>query len=361
MMMLIPCLIALLFIHSIVAEITITYLPYEGLPSIFENQLPLAQQTHELVMVEDIVLVSQLSNSVLVKVRVDENGVAQHVESFQIANPNSNLHGLALSTYYPGCVWLTLEADNKLVLIDPMVASAADVPEVIKEIDVPEPGGGPHYIGEYDTNLWVSLKEGSAVLRINHENPFDYNIYQGVSHPIFVAQHPFNEMFYSSEDDSSKIMKINPETGETIQLEVDASAGTTPVGMISGPNGIWFTLLGSKTAGTGTFGFIDQDDKIVYHKLKSPLGKDAALLHLKFDVDYETNYKLYLLSSSIINPMALDMVIIVTFDWQWTTIMDEEVILIPTQQCKAHRLLPTESNVFVTELTTSKLLTLYKF
>ncbi|CAG8760886.1 3341_t:CDS:1, partial [Gigaspora rosea] len=107
-----------------------------------------------------------------------------------------------------------------------------------------------------------------------------------------------------------------------------------------------------------TFGFIDKNDKIVYHKLTSPLGKDAALLHLNFDVAYKTNHKLYLLSSSIINPNALDMVIKVTFDKHWTTIKDEEVVVIPTQQCAAHRLLTTEFNVFATELSSSKLLTL---
>ncbi|CAG8624826.1 32502_t:CDS:1 [Gigaspora margarita] len=360
--MLIPYLIALLFIHSIVAKVTIKPVNSAGLPSnqyIVENQLPLSNQTHELVKVEDIILVSQMSNSVLVKVQVDKYGVAQQVAGFQIANPNSSLHGLALSTKNPGMVWLTLEADNKLVLIDPVVASVTDAPKVIKEINVPKPGNGPHYIGEYETDLWVSLKESYHVLRINYENPKDYNLYQGVVHPIFVAQHPINKMFYSSEDDSSKIMKINPATGETTQINVNASAGTTPVGMISGPKGIWFALLGSKTAGTGTFGFINQDDKIVYHKLTSPLGKDAALLHLAFDVTYKTNHNLYLLSSSIINPSASDMIIKVTFDKHWTTIKDEKVIVFPTQQCQSHRLLPTQFNVFATELSSSKLLTLF--
>ncbi|CAG8699526.1 713_t:CDS:1, partial [Cetraspora pellucida] len=244
MMLLIPCLIALLFIHSIVSEVIITPVPSTGLPPnqyivenqltfseqtqklvkvedivlvsqlatpvpsaglppnkyIVENQLPFSEQTHELVKVKDIVLVSQLANSVLVKVQVDEHGVAQQVASFQVATPNSNMHGLALSTKYAGMVWLTLEAGNKLLLIDPMVASVTDAPKVIKEINVPPNGKGPHYIGEYGTDLWVSLKESHDVLRINYENPTDYKIYKGLSHPIFVAQHPINKMFYSSED-----------------------------------------------------------------------------------------------------------------------------------------------------------------
>ncbi|CAG8774440.1 14813_t:CDS:1, partial [Cetraspora pellucida] len=68
---------------------------------------------------------------------------------------------------------------------------------------------------------------------------------------------------------------------------------------------------------------------------------------------------LYLLSSSITNEEALNMVIKVTFDEQWTTIKKEEITIIPTPQCKAHRLLLTESNVFATELNSSKLLTLF--
>ncbi|CAG8824389.1 7026_t:CDS:1, partial [Gigaspora rosea] len=99
------------------------------LPYIYENQLPLAQQTHEMVKVDNIVLISQLSNSVFVKVQVNEHGFAEEVAGFQIANPNANLHGLANSTCYPGWVWLTLEADNKLVLIDPKVKSVTEAPE----------------------------------------------------------------------------------------------------------------------------------------------------------------------------------------------------------------------------------------
>ncbi|CAG8567112.1 20091_t:CDS:2, partial [Gigaspora rosea] len=341
--------------------VTITPSPAD-LPSnryFVENQLPIADQTHELVKVKDIVLISQLSNSVLVKVQVDKYGVAQQVAGFQVANPNSNLHGLGLSTKYPGMVWLTLEGDHKLVLIDPMTDSVTDAPKVIKEIDVPPNGKGPHYIGEYEDNLWVSLKGSDEVLRINYENPNDFKLYKGEKTPIFVAQHPINKMFYSSQDKVSKIMKINPANNQILQYNVDTSKGTTPVGLISGPKGVWFALLGSDKAGTGTFGFIDKDDKIFYHKLKTPLGKDAALLHLAFDVAYGINHQMYLLSSSIINSNALDMIIKVTFDEQWTTIKNEEVIMIPTQQCKAHRLLPTEFNIFATELTASKLLTLF--
>jgi len=44
------------------------------------------------------------------------------------------------------------------------------------------------------------------------------------------------------------------------------------------------------------------------------------------------------------------VIIRVTFDDEYTKILGEEVAVLPTQQCKAHRLLPLDSSVFTTEL-----------
>ncbi|KAF9344881.1 hypothetical protein BGX26_003797 [Mortierella sp. AD094] len=357
----------LLLIQSVFAVVPIAVAPAPSghVPSRFliENILPQADQTHEVLKVpnSNVVLISQMSNSVLVKAQVDNVGVITQLVAFRIGlNASSALHGLANSNVFPGKVWLTLQKENKLVLIDPNVGSIEGAPEVLKEILVPSPGNGPHYIGEYGNELWVSLQDSNDVLRINHVNPSDYSIYKGLPHPIFVAQHPINNLFYSGQDNSSSIMKIEPKTGTVTQIPISAGAGQTPVGMVSGPQGIWFTLLGSATQGTGTFGHIDADDTITYHKFQSPLGKDAALLHLAFSVNPTTDYTLWLLSSSIVNNNALDMVIIVTFDSQWKTIQNEEYIVIPTQQSKVHRIVVNPSYVFVTELASSKLLTTYR-
>ncbi|KAF9342953.1 hypothetical protein BGX26_006520 [Mortierella sp. AD094] len=358
-------LIPLLFllIQSVFATVTIAPAPSEHSPShhVVENQLPLADQTHEVVKVpnSNMVLISQMSNSVLVKALVDNAGIIQQLQAFQIEQNSSALHGLANSQAFPGKVWLTLQKENKLVLIDPRIDSIEGVPEVLKEISVPAPGNGPHYIGEYGDELWVSLQDSSDVLRISHVNSSDYNIYHGVPRPVFVAQHPINKMFYTGQDNSNAIMKIEPNTGNTTQFNISADIGQTPVGLISGPQGIWFTLLGNQTQGTGTIGHIDANDTITYHKLQSPLGKDAALLHLAFDLDATNNYTLWLLSSSIGNDSALNMIIKVIFDAQWQTIQGEEILVIPTQQSKAHRIVLTPTNVFATELASSKLLSYY--
>ncbi|KAG0197366.1 hypothetical protein BGX28_009132 [Mortierella sp. GBA30] len=352
-----------LFIQSVYAAVSVTPTAAERAPSryVIENQLPLADQTHEVVKVpnSNVVLISQMSNSVLVKATVNAEGAVQNLGAFQMGQNTSALHGLSNSQVYPGKVWITLQKDNLLVLIDPRVQSVNDAPIVIKEIRVPAPGLGPHYIGEYGDELWCSLQDGSQVLRINHRNTSDYNVYPGLPRPIFVAQHPINKMFYTGEDNSASVMKIDPKTGNTTQFSIPAGAGQTPVGMISGPEGIWFTLLGNKTHGTGTVGHIGADDKITYHKLNSPLGKDAALLHLVFDLDAANNHALWLLSSSIINDNALDMVIKVTFDAQWKAIQSEDIVVMLTQRSKAHRIVLTPTNVFATQLSSSKLLSFY--
>ncbi|KAF9916323.1 hypothetical protein BX616_004050 [Lobosporangium transversale] len=356
-------LLLLLAVQSVFAEVPIKPVPSERLSShnFIENQLPIAEQTHEVINVPDtsFVLISQMSNSVLLKAQVDTHGAIQQLGAFEMENSTAALHGLAHSQRYPGKIWLTLQKANKLVLIDPKTDSAQTTPEVVQEIMVPTPGNGPHYVGEYGDELWVTLQDSSEVLRISHVNTSDYTIYTAQPRPIFIAQHPLNNMFYTGQDNSASIMKIDPTTGVTTQIAIPADAGKTPVGMITGPNGIWFTLLGDETSGTGTIGHIHADDTVTYHKLTSPLGINAALLHLAFDLDHANTHALWLLSSSIINTNALDTIIRVSFDEQWQTIKNEDVMAMPTQQCKAHRVLITPSNVFATELTSSKLLSFY--
>ncbi|KAF9903230.1 hypothetical protein EC991_004052 [Linnemannia zychae] len=360
---LLPALLSLLLAQCIAAAVTVTQVPSARSASryVIENQLPVADQTHEVIRVGDsnVVLISQMSNSVLLKARVDTRGVIQEIGAFQINQNTSALHGLALSTRFPGMVWVTLQKDNKLVLIDPVVSSINESPKVKQEIDVPSPGLGPHYVGEYGEELWSTLQDSSDVLRINYINTKDYTIYKGLPRPIFIAQHPINKQFYTGEDNSASIMKIEPATGATTQLPVEQSAGTTPVGLIAGPQGLWFTLLGSTTQGTGTIGHIHENDQITYHKLTSAVSKNASLLHLAFDLKADTNYTLWLLASSIVNSSALDMIIKVTFDAEWKNIVSEEIVVTPTQLNKAHRILITPTNVFATELASSKLVSYY--
>lgn len=323
--------------------------------TITEYELPRAEQTHEIVKVPKLplLLISQMSNSVLVKVRIDpQTEEVVGVRGFALASPTAMLHGLAASTRYPGKIWATLEAENSLLLLDPG-AGLDTAPKIVRRIDIPLPGNGPHYVGEYGDKLWVSLKDGRQVLGISHVNPKDdYKLYDALPNPIFVAVHPVSGEVYASQDQSSKILRIDPRTHATSQIAIPAERGSTPVGLVPGPGGVWFVLLGTMQQGTGTFGRIDRDGAIRWFELTSPAGRHAGLLHLAFDAP-GAGRGAWLLGSSIISDNGLDAIVRVTFDDAYTKITSEYVAALPTQLCKAHRLLPLTKTLLATELTSS--------
>jgi hypothetical protein len=324
--------------------------------SVVEYGLPPAKQTHELVKVPGapLVLVSQMSNSHLVKLRLDpatEDVVA--IGAHPLGSPTDGLHGLAISRRYPGMVWATHEHGNRLLLIDPGGADVNVAPTVVRTVDIPE-GCGPHYVGEYDDQLWVSLKTSKHVLAIDHTDPTRYHLYAAEPTPIFVARHPDTGIFYASQDDSSRILRIDHQTRQTTQLEVPEHRGGKPVGLVAGPTGLWVALLGTREAGTGTFGRIDRLGGVTWFHLRSSEVADAGLLHIAFDPPAPARQpSVWLLGSSIICDDVLDVVVRVTFDPDYTHIVREEVTVLPTQHCKAHRLLPLRRSLLTTELTSS--------
>lgn len=321
-----------------------------------EYELPPAAQTHELIKVpgEPLVVVSQMSNSNLVKLRLDPaTEQVTGIRAFPLGPEDAMLHGLAVSTQYPGLIWATHEADNRLLLVDPRADDLARAPEIVDTIYVPD-GEGPHYVGEYGDLLWVSLKKSGHVLTINHTDPDQYALYEAEPNPIFVARHPDTGEFYASQDRAGKILRIDPTDGWSEQIEIPETTGETPVGLVAGPAGLWVVLLGTTEQGSGTFGRIDGDGEITWFTLTSPVCREAGLLHIAFDPPGAAQQRnAWLLGSSIISPNALDMIIRVTFDEEYTEITSEEVAVLPTQQCKAHRLLPLRKSVLVTELTSA--------
>jgi hypothetical protein len=326
--------------------------------SLTEYELPPAAETHEMIKLpgKPMVLVSQMSNSTLVKLQLDAaTEQVTGIQPFPLGAPNERLHGLSVSSRYPGKIWATLEAGNKLVLVDPGVDRLDIVPKIVRTIDIPGGGKGPHYVGEYGDQLWVSLKTSDQVLAIDHADPEKYKLYSAEPHPIFVAQHPKTKDFYASQDLSSKILRIDGKTQKTSQIEIPADRGATPVGLVAGPTDLWVVLLGTKEKGTGRFGRINGDGEITWFKLTSPEGRNAGLLHLAFAPKVVAGKlpSAWLLGSSINSPNALDAIIPVTFDDNYTQVKSEEVAALPTQLCKAHRLLVLDNGVLATELTSA--------
>ncbi|MFC5148768.1 hypothetical protein [Streptomyces aureoversilis] len=328
--------------------------------TVVEYDLPPAEETHEIVKIPDrpMVLVSQMSNSRLVKLALDpRTEQVTAAKAFPLGSSDAMLHGLAVSSRHPGRIWATHEGAHRLLLVDPRADSLDAAPRIEREIAVPGGGRGPHYVNEYGDTLWVTLKESDQVLALDHTRPGRHRLFDARPHPIFAAQHPDSGDFYVSQDGASSLLRIDPRTGRTAQIPVPAEQGSTPVGLIGGPGGLWVVLLGTAKAGTGTFGRIDADGRIAWHRLSGPLGRSAWLLHLAFDPPRTRTARepgLWLLASSIVSEQARDLVVRVRFDPSWTRVTGEEYAALPTQLCKAHRLLPLEHSVLATELTSAR-------
>jgi len=320
-----------------------------------ELEVHVAEQTHEIVKVPQLpmLLVSQMSPSTLVKIALDEaTEELRETRSFAIDEPGSMLHGLAVSERYPGHIWATLQAANVLLLLEPG-ATVDTPPSIVRTISIPAPGKGPHYIGEYGDVLCASLKDSNHVLVINHVDERKFELYDALAQPIFVALHPATGELYASQDKSSRILRVNRETGATSQIAIPAERGATPVGLVPALGDVWFVLLGPRPDGGASFGRIAGDADITWFTLPPREGPALGLLHLAFDPPGGDEHGAWLLSSSIGSPDALDALIRVTFDPTYTDQESERVSALPTQHCMAHRVLPLTRSVVATEMMTS--------
>ncbi|GLI71992.1 hypothetical protein PoHVEF18_000159 [Penicillium ochrochloron] len=332
---------------------------------ITEYLLPAATETHEFARVpnSNFVLLSQMSDSELIKIELDpktEEPVAFH--SFPMGkNSSSQLHGVWPSTVHPGMMWLSLQADNQLLLVDPG-KDLTTPPTILQTIDIPAPGNGPHCVFEIGNRVWAGLKVASKqtggyyVFSADITDSSDQKLYECLASPVFIKEEPTTGLIYVTQDTDSSIMRIDTTTGETTQLPIPPSVGNNAVGMISadGPlSGVWFTLAGNATGGTGTFGHIGSDGKMEFFSLKHPmLGANAGLLHIADASTVAGGPALWLLSTSLLSDNSPDALIRVTFDAGITSVSGEEYISLPTQNAKVHRVLPLDSTVLVSELHT---------
>ncbi|KAJ0413782.1 hypothetical protein BJY00DRAFT_321732 [Aspergillus carlsbadensis] len=318
-----------------------------------EYLMPVTTATHEFARVPNTnyILLTQMSNSELVKIELDaatEEPIAYH--SFPMGKNNqSMLHGVWPSTKYPGLMWLSLQADNKLLLVDPGK-------------NLSSPGNGPHCVFEIGDRVWAGLKEASEETGEYYVFSADIHrnstkLYQCLNSPVFIAEEPATGLFYATQDNDSSIMRINITSGETSQIPIPPNVGNNAVGMISiafGPlRGVWFTLAGNATGGTGTFGHIGAEGQIKFFSLQHEiLGGNAGLLHLADASTDADGPALWPLSTSLLSTNSPDALIRVTFDDSISSVYGEEYISMQTQNTKVHRVLPLNRSVLVSELNT---------
>ena len=139
-----------------------------------EVKLPRASETHEVCYEPKTrcVFVSQMSNSVLVRIPVGADGMLlDDQDAWRVgpAHPKSGdgisgLHNISRSPANPGCLWLTLQFSNTLVLLDAATMGVRKLircPQLLTRPDGTTVRiGGPHCLVECPTtgHIWVALK-----------------------------------------------------------------------------------------------------------------------------------------------------------------------------------------------------------
>ena len=143
-----------------------------------EVKLPRAAQTHEVCYepVSRCVFATQMSNSVLVRLPIGADGLMvddQMAWRIGDVDPStgagiSGLHNASLSHAHRGCLWLSLQFANILLLVDGTTLVTRKVIRVPTLMPTAEGGtahvGGPHAVCECPTtgDIWVALKGAVA-------------------------------------------------------------------------------------------------------------------------------------------------------------------------------------------------------
>jgi len=142
-----------------------------------EVRLPHAGETHELVFepTTRCLFVSQMSNSVLVRIPVGPGGLLLDDQDAWRVGPTdangdglSGLHNLSLSPSRPGHLWVSLQWSNTLLLVEAATMKIKQV-MLVPTMLVRDDGtatlvGGPHCVREcpHTGELWAALKGSVA-------------------------------------------------------------------------------------------------------------------------------------------------------------------------------------------------------
>ncbi|KAH7034521.1 uncharacterized protein B0I36DRAFT_346440 [Microdochium trichocladiopsis] len=334
--------------------------------SVVEYPLPAAGETHEILAVSDeLLLISQQTDGSLVKVALNQKGQPVAARKYIVTNPWSGLHGLALhlgssSSGANSTVWATVQFDNAILQIDPNGNDINSPPRVLRTIPLPAPAFGPHGILEHNGSLWAACKDSSHIVRMTIDKPDeDHQVWAVSGRPIFTAVHPTSGDVFAGLDLSSKIWRYKNDGGTGEEIAVPPDKGTTPVGLLAGPDkNAWVVLLGNSTAGTGTFGRINKDASIDWFTLSSSIGSAAPLIHMAFNDQDPT--QLWLLGSSTLCAACVNAVFTVKIEDTASgtarpRIAVQNTVMLPTQRSWTHRMIVHRGDLYITELTTSTL------
>ena len=116
----------------------------EGLAvNLKELRLPRAKETHEICYepITKSVFISQMSSGVLVRLPMDANGLlVDDQDAWRVGEPGeaglglSGIHNISLSTRHPGCLWISLQYANELILVDVTAANTLRIKQILRQV-----------------------------------------------------------------------------------------------------------------------------------------------------------------------------------------------------------------------------------
>ncbi|EOD19208.1 hypothetical protein EMIHUDRAFT_458787 [Emiliania huxleyi CCMP1516] len=347
-----------------------------------EIKLPRATQTHEVCYEPSTrcVFVSQMSNSTLVRIPVDERGVlVDDQDAWRMGECDaatgagiSGLHNISPSKAHPGCLWMTLQYANELLLVDVRGEHPLRIRQVLKVPTLctdPATGetqrvGGPHCMREcpisgelWDTPCRSRGRGGRSsccdpdanetnmaeLARRGHDTPLPdgWAVWR-------VAPSEYDP---SAKGGQGKGGRLYPCLTSPPMLDFD-SLGNVYVPQ-DGVDTVPFPASGATPRITGPA----VARQWLYAFGGPPWCKTIRLIHLAFGSGGRGNF-IYALASDLLEDEV----------WSaesWARCLGRRVIPLPTQDCSCHRIAVVDAgpnlggdgrSIVITELASSKLL-----
>lgn len=367
-----------------------------------EVKLPLAKQTHEVCWepLTKSLWVTQMSNSTLVRLTVDEKGMLNDKQdSWTVGPTDGGLHNASLSFTHPGHLWLSLQYVNTLILLDVRpgdsfleVVEIYQVPSCIKVDGEEKHVGGPHVVRECPLTgcIWAGLKAALDVnspcaklsqccdpvlmkeAMLEHSTNSDHDVeipnsfavwhlnrdkydptakYGAKGGTIFPCD-PSPPMMaiddqgvaWVAQDAYHQIIVCNPHTGQSFTKDVPWPLDATPEQKHTGPGiaadpagNIWMTQLETMASMVR----FDKDTKeAVLYECKPPAwAKAIRMIHMSFckATIPEHHNRIYAIASTLLQDDSTDALVIINMDEDWKVIKGVRIVPLPSQKCACHR------------------------
>jgi len=384
-----------------------------------EVKLPRAKQTHEVCFepLSRHVLVSQMSSSVLVRIKVRDDGFLEDdQDAWTIGKVDkmtgegiSGLHNISLSHKNRGCVWLSLQYANTIILVEVETMIVRKVMRVPIELKDGTKIGGPHCVRECTKTgrIFVALKGAIAchpqtdaetktmklkqaleraccnvntlkdrMKKLQQDIPSGFAVwcvdpsrydpeskpclggvlFECLPSPPMMIVSPSSGDCFVCQDRSNHVLHISNDMKTTQQIKIKNVDMTGPGICISPQGTVFCTLL---TRGDGALlGYCPKTNNKIVHVMAAPMWVNSLnIIHMTF-----SGTTMYAITSDLLEEKCVNALVILKFRDDMKRILARRIIPLTTQDCACHRIELVKSldnqrrTVVISEFASSKIL-----